>query len=553
MNFLCVMLIPDGDRMHLYYDNWMGGLAMQMIGPLAIRLLLNAFVVVVGFLILSGAVNTSIVGSNGVLSRVAEDGVLPDWFLKPHPRLGTNYRLLYLITGLQLFTIIASRGDVIVLGEAYAFGVVWSFVFNTMSMVVLRFKKRGPREFLVPCNIRVGNLYLPIGLSLVFLTVFAAALANLVTKPTATIGGLAFAGVFLTDVHRHRETPQAASPRRAPRTSRAVQSRDRPPCDRRKPRPYQTVSQAGRHSLAEQFVHARQSARGERPANDRRRRDDGQGRAAGRGCGIAARARHLRPATADGRGQPRRAARQNRDAAAGAHQQRAARGAQRRQGSAGQEVILGASNKYTAEEQLDQIALYWINLHHGEPQGVTVHIVSADRAVTFDLHGGNRIPRVADRQAKSVADLRAAGIGIRRVLLVHDGTLSSHDVFEWMITMVAPDVHLDLVPVTAEGTAPSGDRDPVHLDQQRAAQLGRPVRLLAETAAKRSRDRAAGARRELRRARAALARRRLDSAQRRQLTIGSIRAAKRAMQRVPGSPPGDSARSRWELTADSLE
>ena len=99
------------------------------------------------FLILSGAVNTSIVGSNGVLSRVAEDGVLPDWFLRPHPRYGTNYRLLYLIAGLQLFTIVASRGDVILLGEAYAFGVVWSFVFNTLSMVVLRFKKRGPREF----------------------------------------------------------------------------------------------------------------------------------------------------------------------------------------------------------------------------------------------------------------------------------------------------------------------------------------------------------------------------------------------------------------------
>src|SRR5205823_11344073 len=132
--------------MTTYYDNWMGGLAMHMIGPLPLLLLLNAFVVVVGFLILSGAVNTSIVGSNGVLSRVAEDGVLPDWFLRPHPRYGTSYRLLYLITALQLLTIIASRGDVILLGEAYAFGVVWSFVFKTMSMVVLRFKDRNPRE-----------------------------------------------------------------------------------------------------------------------------------------------------------------------------------------------------------------------------------------------------------------------------------------------------------------------------------------------------------------------------------------------------------------------
>ena len=53
--------------------------------------------VVVGFLILSGAVNTAIVGSNGVLNRVSEDGVLPDWFLKPHPRYGTTSRLINLV------------------------------------------------------------------------------------------------------------------------------------------------------------------------------------------------------------------------------------------------------------------------------------------------------------------------------------------------------------------------------------------------------------------------------------------------------------------------
>ena len=86
--------------------------------------------------------NTAIVGSNGVLNRVAEDGVLPAWFLRPHPKHGTTSRLLNLIVGLQLFTILVSQGDVILLGEAYAFGVVWSFVFKTLAMLVLRF--RGP-------------------------------------------------------------------------------------------------------------------------------------------------------------------------------------------------------------------------------------------------------------------------------------------------------------------------------------------------------------------------------------------------------------------------
>src|SRR5262249_21973031 len=67
-----------------------------------------------------------------------------------------------------------------------------------------------------------------------------------------------------------------------------------------------------------------------------------------------------------------------------------------------QEIMLGASNKYTAEEQLDQIALYWISLNEGHQQGLTVHIVSADRDVSFDLEGGSRIPKAAERQARTV-------------------------------------------------------------------------------------------------------------------------------------------------------
>ena len=97
---------------------------MNVTGPPEARLLLHAIVVVVGVLILAGAVNTAIVGSNGLLNRVAEDGVLSDWFLRPHPKYGTTYRVLVLVVGLQLCTIVVSRGNVLALGEAYAFGVV---------------------------------------------------------------------------------------------------------------------------------------------------------------------------------------------------------------------------------------------------------------------------------------------------------------------------------------------------------------------------------------------------------------------------------------------
>src|SRR5258708_37401811 len=70
ISFFAVMIVPDAVRMSKYGDNLIGGLAMFVVGPLWIRIALRAFVVFVGFLVLAGAVNTAIVGSTGVLTRV---------------------------------------------------------------------------------------------------------------------------------------------------------------------------------------------------------------------------------------------------------------------------------------------------------------------------------------------------------------------------------------------------------------------------------------------------------------------------------------------------
>ena len=151
---LATMIIPDAVRVPVYRDNLIAGMAMYMWGPLVLRIVFQVFVVIVGFLILSGAVNTSMIGSTGVMMRLAEDGVLTDWFRKPHRRFGTTFRIVNLITGLQLFVIIVSRGNVIMLGEAYAFGVIWSFTFNSLAMLVLRWKFKGERGAKVPVNLQ---------------------------------------------------------------------------------------------------------------------------------------------------------------------------------------------------------------------------------------------------------------------------------------------------------------------------------------------------------------------------------------------------------------
>jgi nucleotide-binding universal stress UspA family protein len=165
--------------------------------------------VLVGALILSGAVNTAIIGSNGVLNRVAEDGVLPDWFRHPHKKFGTTSRLINLIVGMQLLTIVISRGDMVMLGEAYAFGVVWSFAMKALSVLVLRFKQPGAREWKVPLNFHIGKTEIPLGLFIIAVSLFALAIINVLTKKVATISGVTFTIIFfiifeLSDIYNRK-------------------------------------------------------------------------------------------------------------------------------------------------------------------------------------------------------------------------------------------------------------------------------------------------------------------------------------------------------------
>ncbi len=200
-------IIPDNVRGD-YSQNLLGGLAMYLAGPQLLRLAFHMFVVTVGVLILSGAVNTSLIGANGILNRVAEDRVLVEWFRKPHKKFGTTYRLIDSIALLQVATILFSRGDLYILGEAYAFGVVWSFFLNSLGVLVLRFK-RHDQEYKHPGNIVIGGREIPVGLITTTLVLFLVAIANLGTKKVATIYGIAFTlllfVVFTVSEHINRK------------------------------------------------------------------------------------------------------------------------------------------------------------------------------------------------------------------------------------------------------------------------------------------------------------------------------------------------------------
>jgi amino acid transporter len=197
VSFFAVMIIPDNVRPD-YFANLIGGIAMYLAGPQSLKLIFHGFVVLVGVLILAGAQNTSIVGANGVLNRVAEDGVLTSWFQRPHHRYGTSYRIINLIVLMQLLTIVLSLGNVYVLAALYAFGVIWSFAMKSLAVLVLRFTEPGNREWKVPGNLHIGKTEIPVGLIAISAVLLLTAVVNLFTKHEATVAGLIFSAVFFT-------------------------------------------------------------------------------------------------------------------------------------------------------------------------------------------------------------------------------------------------------------------------------------------------------------------------------------------------------------------
>ncbi len=363
----------------------------------------------------------------------------------------------------------------LLLGEAYAFGVVWSFVFMAMAMLVLRFRRPGPREAKVPFNLRVGRVELPIGLGLIFLVLLISAVSNLLTKEVATVGGLIFTGAFLTvftvTEHYRRKQQHGLGHEHLEQFNRHLTG-EVTATSLTLTKPYhKLVAIRSPHNLfmlekalaetdpetTEVVVMTAKLTTAEGAVPESPELDQYDQRLMTAVVQRAERAGKVVIPLIIPTNNPLHAVLQTAKAIGA------------------QELVMGASNKFTADEQLDQIAFYWISLHDGDARPLTVRILSHGRDIYFDLGGGNRIPKISERQARSVAELRAAGVGIDKVLVGHDGTPAGRDLFWSVLTMLDAAVILDVAsPASARDAAPNGKAILDH-DVERAHQLGREV------------------------------------------------------------------------------
>src|SRR5260370_31992572 len=85
---------------------------------------------------------------------------------------------------------------------------------------------------------------------------------------------------------------------------------------------------------------------------------------------------------------------------------------------------------------------------------------------------------MSGRKARWVGELRAAGVGVRRVLMVHDNTPHSSDLFDMVITALDPAVVFDLVHLPGGRTNGGSATTPgncLAMDIEQAHKIGREV------------------------------------------------------------------------------
>lgn len=441
ISILAVLLIPEDVRMSQFGDNLIGGLAMNVYGPPIARLALNAFVVCVGSLILAGAVNTAIIGSNGVLNRVAEDGVIPVWMTKPHPKFGTTHRILYLIFGLQIFTILVSHGDVLLLGEAYAFGVVWSFVFNCLAMLALRFQEPGRhRGFKVPLNIRIGQTEIPVGLGLIFLTLLAAAVTNALTKEIATIAGLAFTvtlfTVFVVTERLQRKLAKKEPEEHLDEFNEVLSDSITPEMLSLK-HPYRKVAAIRAVTRLEPLQ--RSLAESDPESTD-----------------LVVLTVNVRPV----------GGLYSEPVKVNVYDQQLMNSIEKQAEEAGktvvpiivstndpihaimqtvqtlgaQELLLGLSEKHTPSQQFDQCVHIWDQLHGNHTAPLTIRIVGPKRDYYADIGGGNRIPTSSNLGSAQAEELDV-GTAVS-ALVLHDDSEESIEMLQFLVRILDSKVHL---------------------------------------------------------------------------------------------------------------
>ncbi|MBJ7596761.1 MAG: hypothetical protein DLM67_02615 [Candidatus Nephthysia bennettiae] len=167
---------------------------------------LRGYVAVSGALLLVFASNTALIGAYHVFLALSRMRFLPALLQRTNRWRGTPHWAVIFGAGIPLAVVAVSRGDVAMLGDLYAFGLLGAFTMTCLSLDIVRWHER--REQAPPAGVRPAG---PVMLAVGFVTTALVGMAwttNLVAKPLATLfgGGLTVLGLLIAFVNWRLQT-----------------------------------------------------------------------------------------------------------------------------------------------------------------------------------------------------------------------------------------------------------------------------------------------------------------------------------------------------------
>ena len=88
------------------------------------------------------ASNTAIIGAYHVFLALARLGFFPSFVTKRNALRGTPHYAIMLATGIPILVLILVLGNIIILGDMYAFGLLGAFMLTCLSLDIVRFRER---------------------------------------------------------------------------------------------------------------------------------------------------------------------------------------------------------------------------------------------------------------------------------------------------------------------------------------------------------------------------------------------------------------------------
>lgn len=88
------------------------------------------------------ACNTAIIGAYHVFIALSHMGYLPNFVTATNKWRGTPHNAILLATGIPVLVLVAVRGQIDILGDMYAFGLLGAFSLTCLAMDVIRYRER---------------------------------------------------------------------------------------------------------------------------------------------------------------------------------------------------------------------------------------------------------------------------------------------------------------------------------------------------------------------------------------------------------------------------